>query len=151
MNTTDRITDRITYTSEGRTVEVERPNAFEIAQMVECASPDTPSSPGAIFLVAAWRDAIEQITRALGAGQEMDEIDLFGVAEDVPSVYTVRLFYEFVDLLAWEFEEEANDLTSASATIEDRARICLFVIAEAVAEAARQAVAEALDDADDAE
>ena len=53
------------------------------------------------------------------------------IADNAPSVYTWTVWQEFIGLSAWQFDPEWDE--PEGATMEDRARVRLFVIAEIVA------------------
>lgn len=53
------------------------------------------------------------------------------IAENAPSVYTWTVWQEFIGLSAWQFDPEWDE--PECATMEDRAHVRLFVIAEIVA------------------
>jgi len=66
-------------------------------------------------------------------------------ADNAPSVYTWTVWQEFIGLSAWEFEPEWDE--SETETMEDRARVRLYVIAEMIASSiARDISASVIDD-----
>src|SRR5262245_1287171 len=102
--------------------EIRGLTAFRLADVAECLCPDSPDSPGALFLTSvrdAWIEAIED-------GPVHDD-QIHEIADNAPDVYTYQRWCEFVDLGAWQEEAEAcewpKDLT-------DAAGVALYQIAE---------------------
>lgn len=114
---------------------METKNAYELAILAECASPDTLTSPGAEFLEYVQVYANEAIECS-----EVNEDMASEIADNAPNVYTWTLWQQFTDLAAWQEDIEefgpTEDLTYV-------ARMALYQIALRLADAL---LAEAVDD-----
>jgi hypothetical protein len=74
------------------------------------------------------------------------------IADNAPSVYTWTVWQEFIGLSAWQFDpadEYGDDIEPATATMEDRARVRLFMIARAVAASIATDIAATISDDDE--
>ncbi len=100
-------------------------NAYELARMAGCASPDSPESAGAVFLL--------DVQFAVNEYSEIDEDTAAQVADEAPDVYTHQMWAEFVDLAA--YNEDPTELAGELADMGQSARICLYMIAERLAAA----------------
>lgn len=116
-------------TTENAAVEaISEQNAYQLAGLADCASPDSPESDGAKFLESV-RDAVVEEIEANGV-EDWEDRDgiLHEIADNAPDVYTHTRWSEFVDLAAYnedisEYGEYGNDLTQAAA-------VALYMIAE---------------------
>jgi hypothetical protein len=105
--------------------------AFSLATDAECVGPDTATSAGAVFLTSvrdAFVEAIED--GGLVAGEDDDSGRISEIANNAPDVYTATKWAEFVDLAAWQEESDTSDLVEADASMDDKASVCLYIIAE---------------------
>lgn len=112
-------------------------NAYELARLADCASPDKPDSPGAKFLESVQDGAREAVADYLeDAPADMDGIDsndldedgrLHEIADNAPDVYTYTRWLEFVDLAAWQ--EDPADLGGMPDDLTTAAGVCLYLIA----------------------
>jgi hypothetical protein len=90
--------------------------AFELARIADCASPDTSDSPGAKFLLGVRDAVVDELTHSHAAdGYDLADI-LTEIAENAPSVYTHERWQEFVDLCAYteDVTEFGSELTMTS-------------------------------------
>ena len=103
--------------------DIEKLNAYELADMADCATPDSNRSPGAMFLTSVRDNFIEALKNG-----EATEDNLHEIADNAPDVYTHPRWAEFVDLAA--YNEEIEGYVSGSSTMTDRAGVALYLIAE---------------------
>jgi hypothetical protein len=100
---------------------------YELSRLAECGSPDSQTSPGALFLTSVRDDVVDQLER-----YDSDMIDTHEIADGAPSVYTHQLWCEFVDLEAYNEDPSefggGDDMTAMAAA-------CLYAIAERLAQA----------------
>ena len=96
----------------------------ELVNLAECATPDNETSAGAKFLFHV-RDAFIE---AIEYDGECDDRSIHEIADSAPDVYTHRRWKEFVDLGA--YREDISDLVSAETSMDDRAGVALYQIAE---------------------
>ena len=99
-------------------------NAYQLANLAECASPDSGSSPGAMFLISV-QDGVNDAT-SYDPTQTAAEI-----ADNAPAWLTHTLWLEFIDLCA--YREDPSDLGVDAHDMEQAARVCLYLIAERLA------------------
>ena len=95
-------------------------NAYQLANLAECASPDSDSSPGAMFLISV-QDGVNDATSYNPTQTEWAD-QAAQIADNAPDVYTHTLWLEFIDLCA--YREDPSDLG---------VRVCLYLIAERLA------------------
>lgn len=96
--------------------------AYELACMAEVASPDGPDSPG-----AKWLRYVEQIAmEAIEYGADLGE-DVHEYADSAVPVYTYERWQVFVDLAAYEEDDEG--LCGPDDDMTQRAGVALYVIA----------------------
>lgn len=99
-------------------------NAYQLARLADCASPDSLESAGAAFLVNVadtWQE------RASDGSYDRDDTP-WEIADAAPSVYTFTRWQEFTDLAAWQ--EDADEVGGLPADMTDAAGVCLYLIAE---------------------
>ena len=113
-------------------------NAYQLANLAECASPDSDSSPGAKFLISVQdgvNDAhdMEQAADATSYDPTPTEWadQAAEIADNASDVYTHTLWLEFIDLCA--YREDPSDLGVDAHDMEQAARVCLYLIAERLA------------------
>lgn len=103
--------------------------AYVLADMAQCESPDSHSSPGAKFL-----DSVrDEVVRAIEDGRiTLDDFDddgqLHGIADDAPSIWTHERWRQFVDLGAYHEEPEFDDAWPKD--LNKTAAIALYQIAD---------------------
>lgn len=131
--------------------------AYRLASEAGCASPDSPTSPGAAMLESVRGDLLERIEYAVD-GDEIGTADDLNdwandarheIADNAPDVYTYQRWQEFLDLAAWEVEDDAAELCGDDAPMTDLAGVCLYLIAETLVGALVEIVAEAWEELDD--
>lgn len=132
------------------TASIRELNAYHLADLAGCATPDNSESAGAQML-ASIRDALADHLDSYGAGIEPDDLDddgsLHEIADAGPNVYTFTKWQQFVDLAAWQ--EDPSELGSDGSDMDSAASVCLFIIAERlVAALVEEATTD--DDEDDA-
>lgn len=138
-------------------------NAYNLAAMAECGSPDSPDSAGAVFLTSVRDRVVELIEECddwhdIATSDRLEDLDYSGgvhsIADEAPDVYTYTRWSEFVDLQA--YQEDVNELGEVDGDDLTRsvAGVALYMIAERlawelireVAESYRDAVADLDDD-----
>lgn len=117
-------------TTEPMTIdEMRDASAYILADMAQCESPDSHSSPGAKFL-----DSVrDEVVRAIEDGRiTIDDFDddgqLHGIADDAPSIWTHERWRQFVDLGAYHEEPEFDDAWPKD--LNKTAAIALYQIAD---------------------
>lgn len=95
--------------------EVKEENAYWLAGMAGCGTPDSQESAGARFLVSVRDSLVEAVEYGrIGPDATEDVSDVaHEIADDAPSVYTHTRWTEFVDLAAYQEEEETGEGWSA--------------------------------------
>ena len=106
----------------------EIPNAYVLARMADCASPDSLESMGAMFLTAVAEVTVD----ATEYDDDRDEIPWTAADQCVP-VYTYDVWRTFVDLGAGQ--EDPTDHGADGSDMERAAKVCLFAIGERLAAA----------------
>ena len=106
----------------------EIPNAYVLARMADCASPDSLESMGARFLTAV----AESTLGAIQYDDDRDEIPWAAADQCVP-IYTYDVWRTFVDLAA--YSEDPTDYGADGSDMEQAAKVCLFAIGERLAAA----------------
>lgn len=108
-------------------------NAYQLARMAECSSPDSLDSAGAKFLVSV----LDMVNEALSDGETLESAEdsgrLHEIADGAPDVYTYTRWQEFVDLEA--YNEDPVDLGVDPSDLTAAAGVCLYMIAERLARA----------------
>lgn len=104
-------------------------NVYQLANMAECAGPDTNTSPGAIWLAMVAYDALELVEGWDRKAQTLEELE-----DDIPErvdqlvpIYTYEKWQVFVDLAAWT--EDISDLGEPE-DMDQGASYALYIIAE---------------------
>lgn len=103
--------------------EYKVPNAYVLAGMADCATPDTLESMGAQFLTAVAEATVE----ATEYDDDRDEIPWTAADQCVP-IYTYDVWRTFVDLGAWQ--EDPTEYGADGSDMEQAAKVCLFAIGE---------------------
>lgn len=104
--------------------EAEELTAWQLANMADCLSPDSLTSPGAGWLQRVARDAVELLE-----DQADDLTD--GIAELADSsvpVYTHELWQVFVELGG--YQEDVSELLGSERDLTKCASVALYLIAE---------------------
>ena len=101
----------------------EIPNAYVLARMADCASPDSLESMGARFLTAVAESTLD----AIQYDDDRDEIPWTAADQCVP-IYTYDVWRTFVDLGAWQ--ENPTDYGADGSDMGQTAKVCLFAIGE---------------------
>lgn len=100
-------------------------NAYQLALLADCMTPDSPESPGARFLTGVadtFYDALDDLLSSDTPDEDLYELD----AE--PSVYTYEMWQQFVDIATQEESEMEG-------TMEQMASFCLVKIGERLLQA----------------
>ena len=130
------------------------PTAYALAGPADTYSPDSETSPGARFIEHVAADVAERITYRLADGEPFD-VDTFNdddrheIADGAVPIYTAHLWATFTDLGAWT--EDPTELGFDGSDMEKAAQVCLYMIAERLAGALADHVAEVLAEADEDE
>lgn len=129
--------------------EIKGRNAYHLAGDADCATPDSLTSAGAVFLNYV-RDRVVELFEAIDEWESFaadetsidDDDSVRKIADNAPDIYTHTKWQEFVDLAAWqeELETETSDMNSG-------ASIALYQIADRLAWALVREVHEALTEA----
>ena len=114
------------------------PNAYVLAGMADCASPDSEDSPGARFLTMVADSVVEAV-------ENDDDRDLipWTAADECVPICTCDVWRTFVDLGAWQ--EDPTEYGADGSDMEQAAKVCLLMIGERLA----AAILEDMDEADD--
>lgn len=140
---------------EAALAEVNDWSTFLLSDEAGCSSPDSASSEGATFL-ANVRDAtvelieshLDEIEDAEWFDSANDDGSVSEIADGAPSIYTHQLWSEFTDLGA--YNEDPTDLGFDDTTDMNRlASVCLYIIAERLANAVLFHVREAVESAEE--
>jgi hypothetical protein len=101
-------------------------NAYQLANMADCGTPDTLESPGARMLMNV-RDAVVEALK----DETVDDIREGDIAHELadraPNIYTYQRWQEFVDLAAWQ--EDPEELGTGDSDMGAQAGVCLYLIA----------------------
>ena len=104
-------------------------NAYVLARMADCASPDTLESPGAVFLLRVADDVAEALD-----DEDTDRDDApHEIADAAVPIYTYDVWRTFVDLAA--YQEDPTELGADGSDMEQAAKVCLYMIADRLARA----------------
>lgn len=113
-------------------------NAYELANHANCVCPDSLESPGALFLIGVRDDFVERWCEDLNMVEGMTASECVKVfrdfdipqviADNAPSVYTHPVVLQCVDLCA--YREDLSELRAKNNTMEDDARLSLYIVAE---------------------
>jgi hypothetical protein len=93
--------------------EIKGLSAYALAQLAECASPDSPASDGAVLLTGARDSFVENVKFY---ADDIDESFKYGdiiteISTEMPDTYTNTLWKEFIDLCGYseDFSEWFQD------------------------------------------
>lgn len=110
-------------------------NAYHLARLADCATPDGLESAGALFLNSIADAVAEQIAwNVTEDGQTTEEAiatirdESHEIADGAADVYTHAMWAEFVDLAA--YNEDPSEYGHDSSDMDQLARTCLYIIAE---------------------
>jgi len=95
---------------------------YRLSDMADC--PEPSDETGRLFLVSIRNDFVD---RAKHGYEDEDEL-IHEVADNAPSLYTHRMWCEFVELCA--YREDVSDYVTNDTDMEQRARVALYMIAE---------------------
>lgn len=128
--------------------EEETYNVYQLANMADCAGPDTNTSPGAHWLEVVATDALDMIAERAGEDIEDQHDRIHEMADGLVPVYTYEKWQVFTDLAAWQEDvTEYGEITD----MEQGAGIALFMIAERLIRAIIEDRKDAADDDDEDE
>ncbi len=97
---------------------------YSLANLADCAGPDSDSSPGSQFLSGVVDDIRERVTDGT-----FDEDSASEIADSAVPIYTRDVWSTFVDLAA--YNEDPSELVDTSRVdMEQSAKLCLYMIAE---------------------
>lgn len=114
----------------------------QLARMADCGYPDSWKSPGAEFLTGIRDDVAEAIEYEGGQERSISEI-----ADGAVPVYTHEMWQTFVDLQA--YREDPSELGFDGEDMVQGAQYCLYMIAERLASALWDDMAQDDDDDED--
>ena len=109
--------------------------AYVLAGMADCATPDTPTSPGAQYLDRVARDVLDWWEDADADDRESiadyphDVVAELG--DQAVPIYTRDIWAAFVDLGA--YAEDPTELGEDGSDMERAAAACLYLIGERLA------------------
>jgi hypothetical protein len=105
-------------------------NAYILARMADCASPDSQESPGAVWLRRVASD-LDELLEAIAGGAEPSD-SVFEFVDQALPIYTHELWKVWVDLAGYNLSDQAAEEwgIGENASMEDRARIGLLFCAE---------------------
>lgn len=112
------------------------PGPHSLAAPADTYSPDSETSPGAVFLMRVRNDVAEHIAYRLEDEGSFD-LDTFNdedrheIADSAVPIYTAEMWATFVDLGAWQ--EDPSELGFDASDMEQAAKVCLYMIAERLA------------------
>ena len=120
---------------------------WELAQLADCASPDSEDSAGARMLASVAESVAESLEwdpEPYASG----DVDPHEIADGAPSVYTATRWAEFVDLGA--YSEDVSELVSdARSDLTDAAGVALYMIAERLVFALADGITDELETEDE--
>ena len=115
-------------------------SAYALANLADCATPDTPTSAGAAFLLG-----VQQTVRDDYERDDLNDDTAHEIADAAVPTYTGDLWRTFVDLAA--YQEDPTELgVEDGSDMDQAARVCLYMIAERLASALIEEIREADDD-----
>lgn len=131
-------------------IKAETAYALSGTDRAACGSPDSLDSAGAKFLVSV-RDAVVEAVEfgEITIGSDANEDAIAEIADGAPDVYTATKWAEFVDLAA--YQEDPTELGFDGSDMDKAADACLYIIAQRLAAALVEALAEDADDDQDDE
>jgi hypothetical protein len=106
---------------------METKTVWTLANMVEM-NPASSESVGARWLLLVQM-GVGEVLQQVAEGYDRSDA-VHEVADGMVPVYTHEVWEVFTDLGAWTVSEDANELCDASTDMEQRAKVCLYVIAE---------------------
>jgi len=134
----------------GTLADIHGEPVWTLASRVDCRV-DTDAAQA---FLASVRDAIVGLTDEISADDWEREVveDYSGsrheIADNAPDVYTWTLWQEFIGTAAYTWDDDARDLEceNAGTSMEDRARLRLYLIADALAVSIANDILESLSD-----
>ena len=120
-------------------------NAYQLAGLADCSSPDGTDSPGARFLLAvadSVTESLEYDTDGDGDASDMAH----AVADSAVPVHTHERWQAFVDLCA--YSEDTTELGDDGGDLTTSAGLALYMIAERLAAALIEEAREEADTTD---
>lgn len=117
-------------------------NAYELANLADCGTPDTLESPGARFLLNV-QSSVAEVLDAIATGEASYDLaelednasdEAHDIADSAVPIYTHELWATFVDLAA--YQEDLGGGLDPAAMEQDHdwlARVSLYEIAQRLA------------------
>lgn len=100
-------------------------NAYQLADLADCSTPDSPESPGAKMLLGIAGEVYDSVDDLRESDYPYDLLS--EIVDGWPSVYTHEMWAQFVDLSAWQEDPEYGS------TMQEKAAACLYQIGERLA------------------
>jgi hypothetical protein len=127
-------------------------NAFQLARLADCSSPDTLESAGARFLLGVQEDVAETVDYYTdGSTDDQRTEDSHEIANNAVPIYTHDLWLTFVDLGA--YNEDLDEVCFPWGNLQDDSEnyphTALYLIAERLATALLDDITSSEDDHND--
>jgi hypothetical protein len=120
-------------------------NVYELANLADCAGPDTNTSAGAEFLRSIYAAAVNY--RDGYADEDGDAAS--EIADGTVPTYTGEVWETFTDLAAWQ--EDPTELGFDGGDMEQGAKLCLYLIGQRLAYVLMEQASETDEDEDEDE
>lgn len=99
----------------------------DMANHMGCASPDSPTSPGAVWLTHIHDAVVEAYENGQFDGQDDDVV--FELADGIVPTYTAEVWGAFVDVAGYSEVDDTNTM-QAGEDMTDFAKRIMFSMAE---------------------
>lgn len=110
-------------------------NAHQLAYRADCASPDSPDSAGAQYLRTVADTFVDAVLWNAEHSPDTDIRDQISeIVDGCVPIYTHQLWSTFVDLAAYSEEIDAFTFSVENVTMEDLARVAVYMIGERLAD-----------------
>lgn len=119
---------------------------YALARMADVASPNSVGSPGAAFLARVRNALVEHLSTADLSSEYLSDA-LAELADGAVPIYTHDLWSAFVDIAAYNVDDDG--LCSEDSSMEDRAKVALYVTAQTLLSALVDEVSNDDDEGDD--